>query len=127
MRRSVMLAVVVVVSMPACDRLPGKPTRGMEELRPTQVTSFDDLYGSHCAGCHGDNGRLGAAHPMNDPLYLAIVPNADLTRIIADGVPGSLMPGFAIRAGGELTDEQVQILVDGMARRSLAVYLIADV
>ena len=51
---------------------------------------------------------------MNDPLYLAIADDEYLTRITAEGVAGSLMPGFSIANGGPMTDEQIKIVVDGM-------------
>ena len=41
---------------------------------PSQVMAFGTLYGQYCAGCHGADGRLGAARPLNDPVYLALVP-----------------------------------------------------
>jgi cytochrome c oxidase cbb3-type subunit 3 len=114
--RRVALAVLLL-ALAGCDRLPGRPIRAARERRPTEVTSFDDLYRLHCAGCHGDDGRLGPARPLNDPLYQAVISDDALTRITAAGVPGSLMPGFAISSGGELTDDQVQVVVRGMRER----------
>ena len=55
---------------------------------------FAELYGQSCAGCHGTDGRLGAARPLNDPVYLALVPQDRLRVIIAQGVPGTAMPGL---------------------------------
>lgn len=101
----------------ACNDLPGKPTAGREPVRPYEASSFSDLYATNCAGCHGDGGRLGAARPMNDPLYLAVISDDQLTRVIADGVPGSMMPAFGLESGGALTDRQVTALVTGMRRQ----------
>ena len=75
---------------------------------------FAELYGQSCAGCHGADGRLGAARPLNDPIYLALVPPDRLRKIIAQGVPGTAMPGFAAAAGGALTEAQIDALVSDM-------------
>jgi mono/diheme cytochrome c family protein len=81
------------------------------------VRVFSELYGQNCAGCHGADGRLGAARPLNDPLYLALIDDATLRQMIAVGIPGTAMPGFAQRGGGFLTDEQVDVLIREMRWR----------
>jgi mono/diheme cytochrome c family protein len=106
-----------MILLSGCDALPGKPTPGERPLRPEQVVDFDRLYGDNCAGCHGADGTLGAARPLNDPVYLALVGAARLVEVSAAGVPGSLMPGFAVAAGGSLTDRQIDIVVNGMLTR----------
>jgi mono/diheme cytochrome c family protein len=79
--------------------------------------AFSTLYGQNCAGCHGAEGNLGAARPLNDPLYLALVGADRLRQIIAQGVPGTVMPGFAAGAGGALTEPQINALVSDMLKR----------
>jgi mono/diheme cytochrome c family protein len=59
---------------------------------------------------------MGVAQPLNDPTYLAIVPDARLHDVVAHGVPGTPMPAFARAAGGDLTDQQIQIVVEGVRR-----------
>ena len=59
----------------------------------------------------------GAARPLNDPVYLALVPGDRLRAIIVEGVPGTSMPGFATSAGGDLTSAQIDALVKGMLAR----------
>ena len=86
-------------------------------MRPAQVVDFTELYGENCAGCHGADGTLGAARPLNDPLYLQVVGAEKLRQISADGVANSLMPGFGPAAGGSLTDQQIDIVVQGMISR----------
>jgi mono/diheme cytochrome c family protein len=77
---------------------------------PDQVTDFTALYGSNCAGCHGRAGRLGAARPLNDPVFLAVIGKDKLKDVIANGVPKTAMPAFAKNTGGGLTDQQIMIL-----------------
>jgi mono/diheme cytochrome c family protein len=100
-----------------CDSLPGKPTESDRPLRPSQVTDFAVLYGDSCAGCHGADGRFGAALPLANPVFLALVDDEALRRVIANGVPGTSMPAFARVAGGTLTDAQIDILIEGMRQR----------
>jgi len=108
--------VLVLCSMAicACNSAPGRPAADSEELRPNQVSNFDTLYQQNCAGCHGEQGRGGAAIALNSPVYLAIADNATIRRITAQGVPGTAMPAFAQSSGGMLTDEQIGAIVDGI-------------
>ncbi|MBN8245974.1 MAG: c-type cytochrome [Verrucomicrobia bacterium] len=97
-----------------CGRLPGQPTPSQVPLEPQQVTNFVALYRENCAGCHGSHGQGNAALSLSNPVYQALVDDATLRRVIAQGVPHSLMPAFARSAGGFLTDAQVDILVRGL-------------
>jgi len=76
--------------------------------------SFQVLFQQNCSGCHGADGKLGPAPPLNDPLFLALVPDTELERVITEGRPGTLMPAFSIVKGGQLTTEQVKVLAQGI-------------
>jgi mono/diheme cytochrome c family protein len=86
-------------------------------MLPDQVTNFGTLYKDNCAGCHGQNGRQGAARPLNDGLYLALIGKERLGHVIANGVPGTTMPPFAEDQGGTLTDRQITVLTDEMQKK----------
>ena len=109
--------LLALILATGCDRLPGKPTQEERWKPATEVTDFSQLYALNCAGCHGADGRLGAARPLNDPLYLALVSAATLRAMIAQGVPGTSAPALAQQVGGPLTDKQIDILVEGMRSR----------
>ncbi len=101
-----------------CD-LPGKPTEADRPKPADQVTDFGTLYATNCAGCHGADGKLGPAPPLNDPIFLAIVPNDELLRVITEGrtvtpAQKSPMPAFARDKGGPLTTAQVKALAEGI-------------
>jgi cytochrome c oxidase cbb3-type subunit 3 len=91
--------------------------RTEQYILPDQITEFSTLFGSNCAGCHGRDGHSGAARPLNDPLFLALIGKEKLRDVIANGMPGTPMPPFAQSAGGGLTDQQVSILADQMEAR----------
>ena len=112
-----LLSCTIFALVSGCDRIPGRPTEAQRPVLSTQVTDFHELYSHFCAGCHGGDGQLGAARPLRDPLYLALVRTDTLRRIIAQGVPGTTMPAFAAHFGGGLTDQQIDILVDEMQTR----------
>jgi cytochrome c oxidase cbb3-type subunit 3 len=112
-----LLAVTLLAVAAGCDRLPGKPALAERWTPATEVTDFSRLYAQNCSGCHGADGRLGAARPLNDPLYLALVSTATLRAMIAQGVPGTAAPAFAQQIGGPLTDKQIDILIEGMRSR----------
>jgi mono/diheme cytochrome c family protein len=84
---------------------------------PDQVMDFKTLYQANCAGCHGQNGRYGAARPLNDGLYLALIGKERLRAVIVNGVADTTMPPFAQDAGGTLTEQQISVLVDQMVAR----------
>src|SRR5262245_54289904 len=102
------LSLTVLLS--ACGSAPGQPRKGSEELAPNEVLAFDTLYSMNCAGCHGPDGRGGAAIALANPVYLAIANETAMRAAIADGVHGTSMPGFAQHAGGMLTDAQIDVL-----------------
>ncbi len=93
------------------------PGRPRPPEKPTARDEFNDLYKRHCSGCHGKDGDLGPAPPLNDQLFLAIVPDEELLMVVADGRPGTLMPAWAKRKGGPLSDEQVKVLAAGIKPR----------
>jgi mono/diheme cytochrome c family protein len=84
---------------------------------PDQVTNFATLYKDNCAGCHGPDGRNGAARPLNDGVYLALIGKERLSQVIARGVPGTTMPPFAQDQGGTLTNRQISVLADEMEKK----------
>jgi cytochrome c oxidase cbb3-type subunit 3 len=100
-----------------CDSMPGRPDPANRPLRPEQVKDFDVLYARNCAGCHGADGTLGAARALRDPLYLAWIDSTNLRLILEQGVYGTLMPAFSTFHGGNLTEEQIGILVTGSSPR----------
>ncbi len=83
-------------------------------MPPGSVMDFNVLYASNCSGCHGPDGKGGAAIALGDPVYLAIADDSTIARVTANGVPGTSMPAFAQRSGGMLTDEQIKVIVGGM-------------
>ncbi len=93
---------------------PGRPNQADRPKTPDQILSFAPLYRQNCAGCHGANGKLGAAPPLNDPLFLAIVPDAELTKVVTEGRRGTPMPAFFQAVGGALTEAQIKIVVEGL-------------
>jgi len=83
-------------------------------VAPNEVSDFRILYSQNCSGCHGAQGRGGAAIALADPVYLAIVDEASLRTAIAEGVHGTSMPAFAQSAGGMLTDKQIDAITNGI-------------
>ena len=114
------------LALAGCDGLPGRPRPDARELAPTEIMTFAPLYARNCAGCHGQTGRLGAARPLNDPVYLAMVPTERMRQLIATGIPDTAQPAFALSAGGPLTDQQIDVLVQGIKDRWQRPDVVAD-
>jgi cytochrome c oxidase cbb3-type subunit 3/ubiquinol-cytochrome c reductase cytochrome c subunit len=106
--------LLCVLSIVGCQAVPGKPMPGSEAKRPDQVLDFVTLYQENCSACHGENGRMGAAISLANPVYLSFAGARNLQRVTANGVPGTLMPGFSKGSGGTLTDRQIEVLTQGM-------------
>lgn len=108
---AVSAVVAAMLSLSACF--------GPEEeyTLPEKVLDFEKLFAVNCSGCHGKDGRGGAARPLNDALYQALVKKDRLVEVIAKGVKGTAMPASAKSAGGMLTDQQIGILAEEMQKR----------
>lgn len=98
-----------------CDWMPGKPVAARDKWKPpTAVVDFKTLYTENCLGCHGDGQTISGALSLNNPIYLAVVPKEVLRQVIAGGLPGTKMPPFGTAQGGLLTEQQIDILVEGI-------------
>ncbi len=105
------------ILLSGCASPHGQPRKGSETLAPNDVLEFSTLYEENCAGCHGAQGRGGAAIALSDPVYLAIADDAVLRKVVANGVPGTAMPAFAASAGGMLTNKQIDVITNGIRSR----------
>jgi cytochrome c oxidase cbb3-type subunit 3 len=109
-----LLTLVSCIAVLGCSQLPGRPKPGPEVPRPDSIVDFATLYSQNCSACHGAGGMNGPSYPLANPTYQAMVDEQVLHQTVANGLPGTLMPAFAISAGGSLTDQQVDALVHGM-------------
>jgi cytochrome c oxidase cbb3-type subunit III len=108
------LWIASLALLAACSTPHGQPQDNSEPVAPNQVLAFGTLYADNCAACHGAEGRGGAAIALANPVYLAIVDQTSVSKIVANGVRGTSMPAFAQHAGGMLTDQQVDVITNGM-------------
>jgi len=111
------LALGLILAALGCDSLPGKPDEADRIRLPSEIMDLDTLWAENCAGCHGADGTLGAARPLADPLYYAVVSDEALIEVVSEGVEGTSMPAFAISEGGTLSDEQIRSLVRESRKR----------
>ena len=111
------LVVLSLMMLAACGTLDRQPRTDPELVAPSQILDFDTLYAQNCAGCHGAQGRGGASIALANPVYLAIVDENAVRKIVANGARGTSMPAFAQSAGGMLTDQQVEAITSGIFSR----------
>jgi cytochrome c oxidase cbb3-type subunit III len=105
-------AALALVLLSSCSSPHGQPQKGSETQAPNEVLQFGPLYAQNCAGCHGLEGRGGAAIALADPVYLGIVDERAMRKVIANGMPGTSMPAFAQSSGGMLTDKQIDVITN---------------
>ncbi len=110
-------ALVLSTVLCGCANAPGKQLAASTPIVPGEISDFNVLYGENCAGCHGPDGRGGAAIALGDPVYLAIADDSILRRAATNGISGTSMPAFAQSAGGMLTEKQIDVLVRGIRDR----------
>ena len=110
-------AVLLSLLLSACSSPHGQPQENSEPVAPSRILEFATLYAENCAGCHGAEGRGGAALALANPVYLAIIDEPSMRKIIANGAHGTSMPAFAQNAGGMLTDEQIDVISNGIFSR----------
>ena len=117
-------ACTALAALAACGRWPLPP--GSVEKPAPEAPGLDTAEGvaafwsNGCAGCHGADGSLGAARPLNDPLWWRTMPDAQVLEAVAVGL-GRLMPGFSSREKGgpyiayaHLGDADIQLVVKGL-------------
>jgi mono/diheme cytochrome c family protein len=103
--------VIVSCCLVAGCQWRGEPDPMQQPVLQDQIMSFAVLFKTNCAGCHGADGTMGPAPPLNDSLFRAIVPPEEIEHVLTSGRPGTPMPAFARESGGTLTKAQIQLLV----------------
>lgn len=117
MKHRPILVIVPILSLlvcAACSSFPSVHRPESAAVIPSDILDFNALYGQNCAGCHGVDGKGGAAFALANPVFLAIADDAVIRRIASNGVPGTPMPAFAQSSGGMLTEKQIDALVSGI-------------
>lgn len=107
------LSFIAILAITSCDP-PGRQAADSMPVRPSQIANFRLLYSENCSACHGTNGQGALTVGIGRPAYLAIAADATIRRTIENGRPGTFMAAFAQKAGGMLTDAQIEILVRGI-------------
>jgi len=100
-----------------CAAVPGRPSPTEVPIVPSEISDFKILYTQNCSGCHGPEGKGGAAIALGDPVYLALADDAVLRHTATNGIPGTSMPAFAQSVGGMLTSKQIDVIVSGIRER----------
>ena len=116
-RHLYVLVALAAILVSGCGTPHGQPSKDSEVLAPNEVLEFGTLYAENCAGCHGADGRGGAAVALANPVYLGIADDAAIRKVIAKGVRGTAMPALAVSAGGMLTDGQIDVITKGIRSR----------
>lgn len=116
MNRRAILVSITIAALLVCTActFPRVPRADSEVIRPSEVMDFNVLYRQNCAGCHGVDGKGGAAMALANPSLLAIADDTVIRHTAANGVPATPMPAFAQKAGGMLTEKQIDALVRGI-------------
>lgn len=62
------------------------------------VDAGSRIYTNYCAGCHGADGNSMAGANLSRGTFRRATTDDELIRLIASGVPGTMMPPAAFRA-----------------------------
>ena len=99
------------------DWMPGKPHQSDREFLYADQRDPVKIFATSCAGCHGEEGYLGPAPPLNDPIFLHIYNPKAMLTLLAGGRTDGLMPSFVDSHRGGLTEQQREILVKSIWQR----------
>ena len=108
------LLIGSLAAVTGCGRLPGQPKESDRWKPPESNLDFADLYQTNCLACHSNGKTLGASIAMNNPPYLVVIPKETLRKVVAEGIPHTGMPGYSSKVGGLLTEDQINVIVDGI-------------
>lgn len=117
LRNACVSTALCAMVISGCGSPHGQPGKESETVAPKEVLAFGTLYKENCAGCHGTEGRGGAAIALASPVYLAVVDDVAIRKVVTNGVRGTAMPAFAESAGGMLTEKQIDVITSGMRLR----------
>src|ERR1700751_3899864 len=111
------MASLCAFALSGCSGVPRGASTIEVPIVPNDVSDFKVLYAQNCSGCHGPDGKGGAAISLADPVYLAIADDAVVRRAATNAIAGTAMPAFAQSAGGMLTSKQIDLIVGGIRAR----------
>jgi len=74
------------------------------------VEQGGDIYSLNCAACHGVAGEGGIGPALNSQQFLTTATDAQISALIAVGVPGTQMAAYSLDFGGPLTSEQIEAI-----------------
>jgi cytochrome c oxidase cbb3-type subunit III len=111
------IASLSAFALSGCSGVPRGAYKIEVPIVPSDISDFKILFAQNCSGCHGSEGKGGAAIALADPVYLAVADDAVVRRAAANGIPGTAMPAFAQTAGGMLTSKQIDLIVSGIRER----------
>ena len=111
------IATLAALVLCGCSGALSRPSTIEVPIVPGDISDFKILFAQNCSGCHGAEGKGGAAIALADPVYLAVADEAVVRRAAANGIAGTAMPAFAQSAGGMLTDKQIDLIASGIRDR----------
>jgi putative heme-binding domain-containing protein len=80
---------------------------GVAALAQTPASPGQRIFRAHCSYCHGTGGEGGRAPDLTVTAGRMADPDAELYRIIANGIPGSEMAAYS----GQLSEGDLRLVV----------------
>ena len=84
-------SIVWALILLAASRLPAAEENA-GQFSQADVENGFRLYGAHCFACHGANGDSIPGIDLRRGQFRRVTSDADLSRIISTGIPGTAMP-----------------------------------
>jgi putative heme-binding domain-containing protein len=85
----------------------GKQVGADASLDPPSLAEGQTMFRGQCSGCHGGSGRGGKGPDLTDNRWMCGGTDADIARVIQNGVPRTTMK----KLGDALKPEQIDKLV----------------
>jgi putative heme-binding domain-containing protein len=96
--------------LPAVEQKSGAAAQSAEKnpaLDPNALAEGQAMFRGLCSGCHGGSGRGGKGPDLTDDRWIHGSGDADIARVIENGVPNTTMK----KLGDALKPEQIRKLV----------------
>ena len=95
-------AAALLIAAYGASGLNAAPLQDHGQYTASQIDIGTRVYRGQCESCHGPLGNLVSGVDLRRGQFKRVTSDADLARVITEGLPGAGMPPFALHPG-ELT------------------------
>ena len=119
---------IVLLACSLCAQRPAKPDGSINDrvdFTQAEIQTGRHSLNAYCGRCHGRDGRGGRGPDLTNGVYKHVKEDKDILDIVANGIPGTAMPGIGDGANDFLWPVVAYIRSEG-AKAKGKVVLVGD-